>query len=202
MALHINQFFDSVSKVSKIQRVLIFVGTVVILVGLFIWFIYLPKTKDIARLKTNITNLENQIALAKVKAKNLKKLEEEYAGIQQELSLALKLLPTSSEIPTLLENITKLGNESHLDFILFSPKKEVSKQFYVEIPVSIEVNGGYHDVAVFFDKVGKLDRIVNVMDVSMKPAAKDNTDLHTSCTAVTYRFKEKVETTSVPKKAK
>jgi len=69
MALHINQFFDSVSKVSKIQRVLIFVGTVVILVGLFIWFIYLPKTKDIARLKTNITNLENQIALAKVKAK-------------------------------------------------------------------------------------------------------------------------------------
>jgi len=202
MALDINTFFDSISKISKVQRVLIFVGTVVILVGLFIWFIYLPKTKDIARLKTNITNLENQIALAKVKAKNLQKLEEEYAGIQQELSLALKLLPTSSEIPTLLENITKLGNESNLEFILFSPKKEVSKQFYVEIPVSIEVNGGYHDVAVFFDKVGKLDRIVNVMDVSMKPTAKDNTDLHTSCTAVTYRFKEKVETKSVPKKAK
>lgn len=202
MALNINKFFDTISKISKVQRVLIFVGTIVILVGLFIWFIYMPKTKDIARLKTSITNLENQIALAKVKAKNLKKLEEEHAGIQKELSLALKLLPSSSEIPNLLENITKLGNESNLEFILFSPKKEVSKQFYVEIPVSIEVNGGYHDVAVFFDKVGKLDRIVNVIDVSMKPASKDSKDLHTACTAVTYRFKEKAETKSVPKKAK
>ena len=202
MALDINTYLGSISKLSKVHRILIFAGTVVLLSGLYIWFVHIPKTREITQLGVSITNIESQIALAKIKAKNLEKLEADYAYAQEELEFALKLLPTTSEIPDLLKNITKLGNESRLDFILFSPKKEVSKEFYVEIPVSIEVNGGYHDVAVFFDKVGKLDRIVNVVDVVMKPVKKGSADLHTRCTAVTYRFKEKAETRNVPKKRK
>jgi len=202
MAFDINTYLGRISKLSKVQRVLIFAGTIVLLAGLYIWFVHIPKTKEITQLRTSITNIESQIALAKIKAKNLEKLEADYANAQEELQFAIKLLPTTSEIPNLLKNITKLGNESRLDFILFSPKKEVPKEFYVEIPVSMEVNGGYHDVAVFFDKVGKLDRIVNVVDVAMKPVKKGSTDLHTRCTAVTYRFKEKTETKNAPKKKK
>jgi type IV pilus assembly protein PilO len=105
--------------------------------------------------------------------------------------LALRLLPTSSEIPALLKSITKLGNDSNLQFLLFSPEREVPKEeLYVEIPVSIEVMGGYHDVAMFFDKIGKLDRIVNIINVSMIPAKSDTTMLRTKCRALTYRFKE------------
>jgi type IV pilus assembly protein PilO len=202
MALDINKYLGSISKLSKVHRILIFAGTVILLSGLYIWFVHIPKTREITQLRVSITNIESQIALAKIKAKNLEKLEADYAYAQEEFEFALKLLPTTSEIPDLLRNITKLGNESRLDFILFSPKKEVSKEFYVEIPVSIEVNGGYHDVAVFFDKVGKLDRIVNVVGVAMKPVKKGSADLHTRCTAVTYRFKEKAETKNVPKKGK
>lgn len=202
MALDINKYLGSISKLSKVHRILIFAGTVVLLLGLYIWFVHIPKTREITQLGVRITNIESKIALAKIKAKNLKKLEADYAYARQELEFALKLLPTTSEIPELLKKISELGKESRLDFILFSPKREVSKEFYVEIPVSIEVNGGYHEVAVFFDKVGKLDRIVNVVDVAMKPVKKGSADLHTRCTAVTYRFKEKTETKNVPKKGK
>lgn len=202
MALDINTYLGSISKLSKVHRILIFAGTVVLLLGLYIWFVHIPKTREISQLGVIITNIESQIAFAKIKAKNLEKLEEDYAYAREELEFALKLLPTTSEIPELLKKISELGKESRLDFILFSPKKEVSKEFYVEIPVSIEVNGGYHEVAVFFDKVGKLDRIVNVVDVAMKPVKKGSADLYTRCTAVTYRFKEKAETKNVPKKGK
>jgi type IV pilus assembly protein PilO len=99
-------------------------------------------------------------------------------------------LPTTSEIPNLLKSITKLGNDSNLEFLLFSPDRQVPRDFFVEIPVNIEVQGVYHDVAMFFDKVGKLDRIVNVIDVTMAPVKSMDVMLKTSCKAVTYRFKE------------
>ncbi|UCH06417.1 MAG: type 4a pilus biogenesis protein PilO [Deltaproteobacteria bacterium] len=161
-----------------------------ILVGLFIWLVHMPKTAEIRALRTEIKKLDDQLRLVKIRARDLEKLEKERVRKQEELALALKLLPTTSEIPNLLKSITKLGNDSNLEFLLFSPDRQVPRDFYVEIPVNIEVQGVYHDVAMFFDKVGKLDRIVNVIDVSMAPVKSMDVMLKTSCKAVTYRFKE------------
>ena len=190
MAIEFDTFFDKISKLTMVHRILIFVGTIVILAGLFIWLVYMPKTGEIRTLKTEIDRLEKQLDRAKARAVNLEKLEKDLAKAQADLQFALRLLPTTSEIPNLLKNITKLGNDSNLEFLLFSPQREVSRDFFVEIPVNIEVRGVYHDVALFFDKVGKLDRIVNVVDVSMVPVKSMDTMLKTNCKAVTYRFKE------------
>ncbi len=72
MALDINTYLGSISKLSKVHRILIFAGTVVLLLGLYIWFVHIPKTMEITQLGVSITNIESQIALAKIKAKNLK----------------------------------------------------------------------------------------------------------------------------------
>jgi len=202
MAIDLNTYFDKISKLRMIHRILIFAGTVVLIVGLYIWLAYIPKTGEIKTIKSELDILERNIIIAKVRANNLKRLEADLAKAQGDLKVAIKLLPTTSEIPSLLKNITKLGNDSNLEFLLFSPEKQVSKEFYVEIPVSIEVLGSYHDVAIFFDKVGKLDRIVNVVNVSMIPIKELSTTLKTSCNATTYRFKEEKKTESVPKKKK
>jgi len=202
MAIDLNTYFDKISKLSMIQRILIFTGTIVLIVGLYIWLVYIPKTGEIKTIKSDLDRLERNIRIAKVRANNLKRLEADLAKAQGDLKVAIKLLPTTSEIPSLLKNITKLGNDSNLEFLLFSPEKQVSKEFYVEIPVSIEVLGSYHDVAIFFDKVGKLDRIVNVVNVNMIPIKELSTTLKTSCKATTYRFKEGKKTESVPKKKK
>jgi type IV pilus assembly protein PilO len=201
MAIDLNTYFDKISKLRMIHRILIFAGTVVLIVGLYSWLVYIPKTGEIKTIKSELDRLEKNIRIARVRAKNLKRLEADLAKAQGDLKVAIKLLPTTSEIPSLLKNITKLGNDSNLEFLLFSPEKQVSKEFYVEIPVSIEVLGSYHNVAIFFDKVGKLDRIVNVVDVNMIPIKELSTTLKTSCKATTYRFKEG-KTESVPKKKK
>jgi type IV pilus assembly protein PilO len=190
MAIESNSFFDKVSKLRMAHRMLIFVGTIVVLIGLFIWLVHMPKTAEIRTLRTEIKKLEDQLRLAKKRASELDKLEKELAQAQEDFQFALRLLPTTSEIPNLLKNITKLGNDSNLEFLLFSPDRQVPRDFFVEIPVNIEVQGVYHDVAMFFDKVGKLDRIVNVIDVSMAPVKSMDVMLKTSCKAVTYRFKE------------
>jgi type IV pilus assembly protein PilO len=190
MAIQSDSFFDKVSKLRMAHRILIFAGTIVILAGLFIWLVYMPKTAEKRALRTEIKKLDDQLRLVKIRARDLEKLEKEHARKQEELALAIKLLPTTSEIPNLLKSITKLGNDSNLEFLLFSPDRQVPRDFYVEIPVNIQVQGVYHDVAMFFDKVGKLDRIVNVIDVTMAPVKSMDVMLKTSCKAVTYRFKE------------
>jgi len=202
MAIDLNTYFDKISKLRMIHRILIFTGTIVLIVGLYIWLVYIPKTGEIKTIKSDLDRLETNIRIARVRANNLKRLEADLAKAQGDLKVAIKLLPTTSEIPSLLKNITKLGNDSNLEFLLFSPEKQVSKEFYIEIPVSIEVLGSYHDVAIFFDKVGKLDRIVNVVNVNMIPIKELSTTLKTSCKATTYRFKEGKKTESVPKKKK
>jgi type IV pilus assembly protein PilO len=102
-------------------------------------------------------------------------------------------LPTSKEIPSLLANISNLGKEAGLEFLLFRPVPEVTREFYAEIPVEIKVKGTYNDVAIFFDKVGKMPRIVNIAGVTMEGAKETfgKWEITTSCTATTFKFIEK-----------
>jgi len=108
---------------------------------------------------------------------------------KRNLKRAVKKLPEKKEIPSLLSSISQSGRDAGLEFLLFEPRGEQIKEFYAEIPVSIIVTGNYHKTALFFDKVARLHRIVNVDNIKMI-AAKGSGELRTSCTAVTYRFVE------------
>jgi len=193
-------FFDSIEKIKMPIRIAISVGTVVILVGLYVWSMYLPKTQEIADTEQQIANLQQKLSRAIVRARGIKKFEAELAEVDAHFQEALKLLPNTKEIPTLLKSITQLGTDSRLEFRLFNPQKESPRDFYMVIPVAIEVSGTYHDVAVFFDKVGRMERIVNILNVSMNPVGDRSNILTTRCDAVTYRFKGETDVTPSGKK--
>lgn len=192
--------FEKIEKISMPIRIAIFLGTIVLLAGLFIWFFYLPKSEEIAQTRAEIATLQQKLNQAIVRAKALKKFEEEYAEVDAQFQEALKLLPNTKEIPSLLKSITQLGTDSQLEFLLFSPQRERPQDFFVEIPVSIEVSGTYHNVAVFFDKVGQMERIVNILNVTMTPQKDRSTTLTTRCDAVTYRFKGETDAKPQPTK--
>ena len=186
------KFFETIEKIKMPIRLLILFGTVIVFVGLFAYLVYLPKIGEINKTKEEITSLNQKIRQAKIKSKDKEKLQAEMKQVDFELKEAIKLLPNTKEIPNLLRKVTELGSDSNLDFRTFRPKKESAKEFYVEIPVAIEVRGKFHDVAVFFDRVGHMERIMNIHNVSMKPVSERSTTLITTCDAVTYRFKGNV----------
>jgi len=192
--------FEKVEKIKMPVRIAIFLGTLVFLAGLFFYFVYLPKTEQIASTRAEIAKLQQKLNQALVRVRSLKKFEAEYAEVDAQFQEALKLLPNTKEIPSLLKSITQLGTDSQLDFLLFSPQRERPQDFFMEIPVSIEVSGTYHNVAIFFDKVGQMERIVNILNVSMTPAKDRSTQLTTRCDAVTYRFKGETDASTKPKK--
>ncbi|HDR16017.1 MAG TPA: protein PilO [Desulfobacteraceae bacterium] len=183
-----------VDELSFRIRIIFFVLTIVVLGGVFIYFIYTPKSEEIDRLERRVGNLERQLFPAKSRAVNVKKLQAKMAEMESDFQEALKLLPNEREIPSLLRSITRMGSQSDLKFLLFKPENDVPRGFYVEIPVSIEVEGNFLDVAAFFDEVGGMERIVNIVNVSMRPEQDFSTTLKTTCTAVTYRFKKEDQT--------
>jgi len=145
--------------------------------------------QEIQTLGSEYEELEKKLSAAKNTAKNLPKVKEEMNNAESQLKVVMKALPETKEIPTLLEGISLSGQDAGLEFVLFQPGNERNQSFYAEIPVSIQVSGKYHNVALFFDKVARLPRIVNIQDINMKPdPAKKNNELITACTAVTYKF--------------
>lgn len=180
---------DKIGKLSKLYRILIFLGIFVVLVGPFVWLIYIPKVQEIEALKKEQQMLESKLVKANSKIRQLKDLQNKKLKAQEEFKMVRKKLPEQKEIPSLLANVSRSGHEAGLDFLLFQPGPEQPKNFYAEIPVSIRVSGKYHDVALFFDKVSRLSRIVNIDNISMNKN-KDDDKLNTACTAITYRFVE------------
>jgi len=182
-------FFAKIEKLSKIQRILVFTSVFVLIIVIFIFLLYKPKLADISKLKKELDTLDQKLTVAKKNAANLKKFQAMMEEAEVQFQTAMKALPEKEEIPSLLTSISRSGQDVGLEFLLFQPKKELRKEFYAEIPVAMNVVGGYHDLAVFFDKVARLSRIVNIKNISMG-RLKDGQNLNVSCTAVTYKFVE------------
>ncbi|MDY6837677.1 MAG: type 4a pilus biogenesis protein PilO [Thermodesulfobacteriota bacterium] len=189
--------WEKIADIPRTRRIAICVVTFLLLGGAFFYFVYMPKTVEIDKLKKSYSDLQTKVAKAKKDAENLEKYRKQYKEAEGKFKLALQLLPDKKEIPSLLEGISRSGRQSGLEFLLFKPGKEIHKEFYAEIPVKIEVTGGYHNLAVFFAKVAQLPRIVNISNLSMKSSSSTDKGaeiLKASCAATTYQFVE-------PKKA-
>jgi type IV pilus assembly protein PilO len=182
-------FLEKLEKLVLWQRVAILAGLIVLLVGAAVWFQFLPQYEEISQLDEKLQGLEKKLATAKVNAAELGKFQAKMQEAEAQFKIAMRALPENQEIPSLLTSISKSGQEVGLEFLLFEPKPETRREFYAEIPVAMSLRGDYHNLAVFFDKVARLSRIVNINNIIVTPG-KDGRELNTACTAVTYKFVE------------
>ena len=124
---------------------------------------------------------------------------------EAQFNMAMKKLPEKEEIPSLLTSISDAGHAVGLDFLLFQPKNEKKREFYAEIPVAMSLKGDYHNLAIFFDQVARLNRIVNIENITMKRSKDKGSprgELTAKCTAVTYKFVDEPPRSKKKKKKK
>jgi type IV pilus assembly protein PilO len=117
-------------------------------------------------------------------AVNLAAYEEQLARLQSDFSSMLKSLPTSNETPGLLDDITLVGTSAGLTFRLLNWQQEIPKEFYTELPIQMEVTGGYHNFGQFASEIAGLPRIVTVHDFEISQEAST---LKLKVQAKTYR---------------
>ncbi len=189
---------DAIYKLPTSKKVAILVVLICLVIGLYAYAFFIPQQKELTTLKGDLNNLVRELNESKTIAKDLEKFKQQVAQLNIELTNALTQLPNEKEIPEMLKNISALGKESKLNFTLFRPKPEEPQQFYARVPIELVFLGNYHNTGIFFDKVSKLPRIINVVNFNMtraqtadKAKVEEEILVRTSCLVNTYRFIEK-----------
>jgi type IV pilus assembly protein PilO len=172
------------------QKALVVVGVAASIIALYWFTLYGGKRTELQGLERRLTQIEAKLNESRAVASNLEAFKKEVAELERKFEKAVQRLPNSSELPVLLTDITTLGKKSGLEFRSFRPNPEVQRGFYAEVPISIELDGSYHNLGVFFDRMSRLPRIVRMTEVGMEVGdeASDPPMLKVRGVAQTFRF--------------
>ncbi len=196
VANFVSKIQAQIQKIPTKTRLYGFGGLILVIVVLFIYFVHMPLTTEIKQLEKDIVGLQAIIAANDAKIKKLDELRAEVKSLQEQFTLMAKQIPAGSEVSTLLGEIQKLVSQSGLTLKVWRPEKKraASNGLYDEIPITLEISGGYHDLALFFDRVSKLTRIVNMLNLKMGSAKMNKSgsvEIRINCTAMTFAAVEK-----------
>ncbi len=159
------------------QKIML-LGIVIAGIGVgFYYYVVEPKENSIATLQADIVRLDTEIQGLSIKVKHLEELEAANKQLELELARKKERLPPEEEAVMLLKQLSDMGIKLGLDIKSWQPSAPIthSTGLYRRIPVKVEVAGGYHTAALFFDRINKLQRIVNVSNLQMgNPRIEEN----------------------------
>lgn len=177
----------------------------IVAAGAGFWFITQEQLAMLEKQKAEESKLKEDFKTKQLEANSLDKLKEQLKQIEDSFKELLKKLPTETEVPGLLVDISQTGLANGLNFELFQPLGERDGQggFYKELPIKLRVRGTYHALGKFVSDIALLQRIVTQHNITIAPVPNDKTgDLTLDTTAKTYRYKDaEEEKASAPKPA-
>ncbi|WP_295006960.1 type 4a pilus biogenesis protein PilO [uncultured Dechloromonas sp.] len=175
-----------------IPKISVLLGLFVAIVAAGWWFVWNDQFVDLETKEREEQTLKQQFLDKKRQAVNLDLYVQQLAEIDRSFGALLKQLPDKSEIEALLIEINQAGLGRGLQFELFKPGQEQVKDFYAELPVTVKINGGYHDFGAFAADIAKLPRIVTLNNISIAPV-KEGGQLTLDATTKTFRYLDEEE---------
>ena len=181
---------DQVARLPRAVRHAILAGIAIAAGAGYFFGVHQGLDQQLDQLRAKELDLQRKLSEVRSVAANLSAFETEIDELEVQLRIALRQLPNEKQIEVLLTDISNLGKTAGVEMKSFSRKSEKVHDFYAEVPIGIELEGQYHDVARFFDLMSKLPRIVNMGSLDMKVASEDSeeTRVKVSGTATTFRF--------------
>jgi len=175
-------------------------GAFVILAGAGVgWFIYsyeLPGREEMKSRQQQLVGLRADIQKGLETARKLPEFRSQVTELEGRLANLRAVLPEEKDAADLLRRMQTVATQSNLDIHSFRPNPIVTKQLHAEWPITLELNGTYHNLALFFDRVGKFTRIINISNVDIK--GRDNATpgmtITATCTATTFVLLDKPNT--------
>ncbi len=185
-----------------IPRVIILLGIFVVLVAMAAWFGWQSQYEELEVKQQEEAKLKEDWLTKKKQAVNLEEHKNQLAEIERSFGALLKQLPNASEMESLLIDINQAGLGRGLQFELFKPGGESQREFYAELPITVNVTGSYHDFGAFAGDIAGLSRIVTLNNISIAPAGKSGESLMMTTTAKTFRYLDENEMAAKRKQAK
>lgn len=178
------------------------------LVLLLAWqLIISDKSDELSILKAKETELRSSYEVKQARASNLEPLKEQLAQMEAMLQQMLRQLPSRTEMPDLIVDISQTALASGISNDLFQPGAEVAREFYAEKPIALRMTGSYHQFGAFVSGVASLPRVVimTMHDISLKPlqdkSGASSDTLVLAGTVKTYRYLDEEEVEEAAKAA-
>jgi type IV pilus assembly protein PilO len=184
---------DSIGVAPLPVRVVLIAILCIAILGLGYYFDTQHQRAELERVAAQETQLRRTFEDKQRKAANLEAYKEQLEEMRRTFGAMLRQLPSKTEIPGLIVDISETGLASGLQILLFKPLPEQRQGFYAEKPIEIRVKGSFNEMGRFVSGVAALPRIVTLHDISIKPT--EDGDLEMTATAKTYRYLDENEPT-------
>ncbi|HXL96850.1 MAG TPA: type 4a pilus biogenesis protein PilO [Steroidobacteraceae bacterium] len=165
---------------------------VAVAIGLIYVFVWQDRMPELRQREDQEQQLRNEFRVKHAKAVNLAVYKQQLTDIEKSFGALLRQLPSKTEVPNLLVDISQTGLAAALEEKLFQPGQEVKKDFYAELPIHIQLTGSYHEFGAFVSGIAALPRIVTLHDIQITPVSKEKSaaydQLQLDLTAKTYRY--------------
>ncbi len=161
--------------------------------GAFFYYYEMPARADMKSREQQLTALRADIAKGVNTAKKLPEFRAQVGELEGRLANLRAVLPEEKDAADLLNRMQTVASQSNLTIKSFKPGATATKQLHAEWPITLELDGTYHNLAQFFDRVGKFTRIVNItgLDVRGKDKPEPNSTITASCVATTFVLLDK-----------
>ena len=184
---------EPLAKLSRGARMGILAGAAGLIAAAYYFGYYQAQREQLMTLRAQELELQRKLSEVRSIAANIAAFEAEITQLEAQLHVALRQLPNEKQLEVLLADISNLGKTAGVEIKSFKRENEQVRDFYAEVPISVKIEGNFHEIAKFFDSIGRLPRIVNLGALEMKvdKATAAETRLLVSGTATTFRFVSK-----------
>jgi type IV pilus assembly protein PilO len=167
---------DKIKKLTPKQQTLLLFFMPVLIIGLFLYYVYLPGSSAISGLEATVQKNESEISKSQIMQRKLKLLKVENARLQQELQLATQRLPSPAQGDGIPDAVSGAAKESGLvvKSVKSGGKITGPDGLYVQMPISVEVNGGFHDLGKFMEKLDKMTMMMTVSELNVSSGTVAN----------------------------
>ena len=178
----------SLSKLPWYGQVGAFVALTAAAAGAFWNFYARDAQASIDQRRSQLTKLRQEIDRGLATAKRLPEFRREVASLEAQLERLREVLPEERDVADLLRRVQGMATQSNLAILGFAPKAVAKKQLHAEWPIGLKLEGNYHDLGSFLERVSKFPRIINVGDIKIeaRPNSTDGTTVTAECTAMTF----------------
>lgn len=181
---------NALTKLSLNGQIGASVAAAALVGGLFYYFYYADAVAERETKTARLEALQTEIRGLEVTANRLQEFQREVQLLEAKLETLKRILPPAKETPDLMRKVQALAAQSNLQIKTFTPLAVVNKDFYQEWPINVAVQGTYHNLALFFDRIGRLSRLVNIGDLKIAslPNQSVSGTISASCLATTFVY--------------
>jgi len=187
---------DNIGNAPTVIKMGVFLTLFVIIIAAGLYFDTQEQLRVLENHEAEEIQLKDNFRVKADRAAKLDLYKEQLAEMEVSFGALLRQLPETTEVESLLVDVSQTGLAAGLEIKKFKPSDEEKKGFYAELPITLQVSGSFHQLATFVSGLAALPRIVTISDMQLEPSKKDDATsgkLNMSATAKTYRYLQEDE---------